>query len=206
MRKELPIITLHPWGQLSVGQVFTPGMMWNPSSYFKNQSLIQTHRLYSAILVVKTVSVVASEDARSWPRAAWCCLPPLSAVWGLCPQWCALTVSEGVMFQRWIAFPVFIDCSEAALDDTAFRYISGTGSLDGLSEGAEKWGGQTLRHHLAYSRTQRHRLQPHCSPGCFLCFHCAIIGREQTTTSGGKATDSSVSNVLKSPGREIYIH
>lgn len=133
----------------------------------------------------------------------------LSAVWGWCPQWCSLTVSEGVMFQRWIAFPVFIDCFEADLDDTLFRYISGRGRHDGPfggKEGVEKWGGQTLRHHLAYSLTQSHWSQPQCSLSCFLCFHCAIIGWEQTTTSGGKATDSSVSNVLWSKGRKIYMY
>lgn len=132
-----------------------------------------------------------------------------SAMWGWCPQWCALTVSEGVMFQRWIAFPVLIDCCEAALDDTASRYISGRGRLDGPSErkqGAEEWGGRTLRHHRAHRRTRRHRSRARCRPSCFLCFHCALIGREQTTTSGGKAADSSASNALGSPGREIYLH
>lgn len=62
-----------------------------------------------------------------------------------------------------------------------------------------------LRLHLAHSWTQMHRSQPQRSLGCFLCFHRAIIERAQTTTSGGKAADSSISNALRSPGREIYM-
>lgn len=134
------------------------------------------------------MSVVVSGDARSLPRLRGFVFLPVSSV-GRCTRWCPLPVSEGVMFQRWIAFPVFIDCCRTALDKTAFRYISGRGSFDGLSwrNGVEKRGGETLKHHLGYNPTHRHWSQPRCSPSCFLCFHCALIGSEQTTTSGGKA-------------------
>lgn len=37
------------------------------------------------------------------------------------PQICSFTVNEGVMFQRWITFPAFIDCREKASDKRGYR-------------------------------------------------------------------------------------
>lgn len=155
-------------------------------------------------------------DCRWWwcrvaAHAAWCCLAPCQRRRDWCPQWCALTVSEGVMFQRWIAFPVFIDCCETARDDAAFRYISGRGSLDELSEGVGVgvggwWGGQMLRHRQDHSWIQGHRSQPHHSLSLSLsatsCVFIELLWEESKQRWGGRdvgwggaTTNMAISNV-----------
>lgn len=84
--------------------------------------------------------------------------------------------------------------------------LAGGRGFDGCQEGErgfyEVRRGDVKTSPRSQSDTEGIDRRPHRSPGCFLCFHCAIIGREQTTTSGGggKAIDSSVSNAHRSLG------
>lgn len=84
-----------------------------------------------------------------------------SAALGWFPHCCPLTVSEGVVLQGWIAFPVFIDgCGPLMPPSDALAVQRPGGKEAGR-------GGEAPAH----SSTQRHRSRPRRSLKCFLCFH-----------------------------------
>lgn len=180
---------------------FIPGMMWRASSNLINHSSVLSLCMCSAISPTKTCLWL--QPMMLSHSLIWLVLPSsLSAVCGCCPLWCALTVSEGVMFQRWVAFPVLIDCCEAALDDTAFRHISSRRRLDRTE--TEDWKskeGKMLRLHLAHSWTWTHRSQPQPLP----VFSSRYHWKRANNNVRGKTADSSISNAFRSLGREGYM-
>lgn len=136
-------------------------------------NILQQNVLSFVFLVLKTLSMVASDEALSQLGPLGVVFLPVSSQQDGCSQRCALTVNEGVMFQRWVAFPVFIDCCEAALDDTAFRYISGGGRLDRLSD--ENSGLREVRADVKTQLVVGHRCIDR-SPSALRAPSCVFIG------------------------------